>query len=95
VGGVVKNGRLEYFGAPAYHEPIYVEKFRQLQQSGRPYLIDMETGYLYAFGSVFQNFRYCAVKGVSNYVPFDPGNVMAEGQKALRNSIKASLQLLE
>ncbi len=94
IGGILKEGKIIYLGAKTRIEPIWVNKFRKLYNSKSSYLIDMETAFFYAFGEIFENFKFCAIKGVSNYVPFNPINIIKEERLALKNSISSSILLI-
>ena len=72
---------------------IHIFKVR-LHSFGSSYLIDMEVAYVYALAEIFQ-MRAIAIKGVSNYIPFEMGNFISKEDKAMDNCMAASLQLLE
>jgi uridine phosphorylase len=74
--------------------PAGFVNFERLYQSRKPYLIDMETAFFYAFCNRLSGLKGVAIKGVSNYVPFDPSNYIGDEDKALNSSLDKCVKVI-
>ncbi len=94
-GLMIKDEKPIFFGPPVKDEPAGFLRFKELYESGEPYLIDMETAFFYDMGSRL-NIDCLALKSPSNYIPFDPKNPIEEQKEvdALNNSLEKCLEVL-
>ena len=80
-GGIIdENGQLRYDG-PALNEDNVTpgfQAFRDLLNRDDPFLLDMETAFFYALCQAFQGVKGIAIRGISNYVPFNPDDFIPE-----------------
>ncbi|MBN2457954.1 hypothetical protein JXB31_02375 [Candidatus Woesearchaeota archaeon] len=99
-GCILKDNQLEYSGAPLNAEDTKhkgFEKFKELYNSKEPYLIDMETAVFYMLCQRLKGLEGIAIKGVSNFVPFDVDNAITHSNErlALESSIDSCVKLIE
>ncbi|MEA1927410.1 MAG: hypothetical protein U9N73_04335 [Candidatus Auribacterota bacterium] len=97
-GGVLnKDQKLYYNGPPAdngLHPPGF-ESFRKLYESGRPFLLDMETAFFYGICDSWVGVAGIAIRAVSNYIPFNPDDPIPEEDNALEASLIKSVEMME
>ncbi|HOY64114.1 MAG: Uridine phosphorylase [bacterium ADurb.Bin236] len=99
--GASKNsdGKTIYPGVPLkkdFFPPPGYAAFKALLDSGKPYVIDMEAAaFLLICSAIDDDIFYVSIKGVSNAVPFEPGEQVAETGAALKAAIEASIAVIE
>jgi uridine phosphorylase len=69
--------------------------FKKLYESGEPFLLDMETAFFYGICDCWDGIEGIAIRSVSNYIPFDPDDLVPEEENALAASILKSVDLME
>ncbi|HOC91067.1 MAG TPA: hypothetical protein PKH33_01725 [bacterium] len=93
------DGKTIYPGVPLkkdFFPPPGYAAFKALLDSGKPYVIDMEAAaFLLICSAIDDEIFYVSLKGVSNSVPFEPGEQVAETGAALRAAIAASIAVIE
>ncbi len=93
------DGKIVYPGVPLkkdFFPPPGYAAFKALLDSGIPYVIDMEAAaFLLICSEIDDNIFYVSLKGVSNAVPFEPGEQVAETGAALKSAIEASIAVIE
>lgn len=97
-GGVLNNDKmLSYNGPPTDtgFPPPGFEAFKDLYNSGQPFLLDMETAFFYGICDSWNQVEGIAIRAISNYIPFDPDDPMPEEEKALEASLLKAVELME
>ncbi len=93
------DGKTVYPGVPLkkdFFPPPGYAAFKALLDSGKPYVIDMEAAaFLLICSAIDDEIFYVSLKGVSNSVPFEPGEQVAETGAALRAALEASIAVIE
>jgi uridine phosphorylase len=92
------DGKTIYPGVPLkkdFFPPPGYSAFKALLDSGKPYVIDMEAAaFLLICSAIDDEIFYVSLKGVSNSVPFEPGEQVAETGAALKAALKAATAVI-
>ncbi len=71
------------------------EVYNRFLEHKEPYLVDMETAFLYSLSGQMKGVESVSIKGVSNHIPFNPSNYIGDEDKALGSSLEQAVRLLE
>lgn len=98
-GSISKGDKLLYSGAILNNkdDAVGFRRFKELYESEKSYVIDMEVAFFYALCSKFKGLRGLAIKAASNYVPFDVDSPISQKdeEKALSESIKHCVNVID
>jgi uridine phosphorylase len=97
-GGVLNRDKKLYYNGPTMTDgsvPPGFEAFKELYQSNRPFLLDMETAFFYGICDRWNGVEGIAIRAISNHIPFDPEDPIPEEKNALEASLIKSVELAE
>jgi uridine phosphorylase len=94
-GCLLNNEGEPVYAGPGFDNqqpPGYLE-FKEMYESKRPYLVDMETAFFYALCRCF-GLDGIAIKSPSNHIPFNPKRFISQEEEAVRSSITKTIKLI-
>ncbi|TXT58859.1 MAG: putative Uridine phosphorylase [Promethearchaeota archaeon] len=96
MGGIYKEGRLEYNGYVPHrnYQPRIFDKFKQLLSKEKFSNIEMEAATLLTLSRILK-LKAGVVCGLSNYIPWKPNEQTQHTYKSLENSIHVALRAIE
>jgi uridine phosphorylase len=96
IGGNLKDGKLQYNGySPSQnYKPAIFNEFFELLSSEVAINIEMEAATLLSLCNIF-NLKAGVVCGLSNYIPWSPGEQTAHTYKSLKNALKVAIRTME